>query len=104
MLKIIQKGKPFDAVFACDDDSAVGALQALKESGLDVPGAVSLAGFDDQRLAPFLTPPLTTIHAPTEKVGSLAAETLLRLIRGEAVEPEILLPTQLVVRNSCGCP
>jgi DNA-binding LacI/PurR family transcriptional regulator len=62
----------FDAVFAADDESALGALQALKEAGLNVPGQVSLVGFDDQRITPS-SPPLTTVHAPTDQVGILAA-------------------------------
>lgn len=101
---LIQAGIEFDAVFTGDDEAAIGALQALKEAAIQVPDAVSVAGFDDQRLAPFLTPPLTTVHAPTDQVGRMAARQLLRLINGEEVEPELLLPTDLVIRNSCGCP
>jgi len=101
--ELLKSGKKFDAVFTGDDDAAIGALTALKEAGVDVPGQVSVIGFDDQRLAPFLNPPLTTVHAPTDQVGAAAAQTLLRLIRHEAVEAEILLPTELILRSSCGC-
>lgn len=100
---LIERGKKFDAVFAGDDDAAIGALAALKEAGIDVPGQVSVVGFDDQRLAAFLNPPLTTVHAPTDQVGAAAAQQLLKLIHGETVNPEILMPTELIVRNSCGC-
>ena len=93
----------FDAVFAGDDEAAVGALRALKEAGLAVPAEVAVVGFDDQRLATVLTPPLTTVHAPTEEVGRTAAQQLLRLIRGGQASPLTLLPTTLVTRRSCGC-
>jgi LacI family transcriptional regulator len=93
----------FDAVFAGDDDSAIGVLQALKDAGRKVPQQVSVVGFDDQRLAPFLSPPLTTVHAPTYQVGILAAQQLIKLIRNEPVENVVLLPTELVIRESCGC-
>ena len=101
--KMIRDGIQFDAVFAADDDSAIGALQALRESGIDVPGKVSVVGFDDQRLAAFLNPPLSTVHAPTMQIGICAAQNLLGLIRKESVPPVTLLPTNLVIRNSCGC-
>ena len=103
MRALIRSGVQFDAVFTGDDDAAIGALTALKEAGIQVPEQVSVVGFDDQRLAPFLTPPLTTVHAPTDQVGAAAAQQLLKLIRHEPVEPEILLPTELILRNSCGC-
>lgn len=100
---LLAAGKKFDAIFAADDDSALGALTALKEAGVDVPGEVAVVGFDDQRMAPFLNPPLTTVHAPTDQVGSTAAQQLINLIRHESIEAEILLPTELIVRSSCGC-
>ncbi len=103
ILELMEKGKQFDAVFAADDDSAIGVLAALKEAGVDVPGQVSVVGFDDQRTAAFLTPPLTTVHAPTDKIGSTAVNQLLKLIRHEEVESKIFLPTQMIIRNSCGC-
>lgn len=101
--KLLALGKTFDAVFAADDDSALGAMTALKEAGIDVPGQVSVVGFDDQRFAPFLNPPLTTVHAPTEMVGRAAAEALLAEIRGEFTQNETLLPTEMILRRSCGC-
>lgn len=104
MQDCIHSGLEFDAVFTGDDEAAIGALQALKLAGIRVPQDVSVVGFDDQSLAPFLSPSLTTVHAPTDQVGRTAARQLLRLINGEDVEPEILLPTELVIRNSCGCP
>jgi DNA-binding LacI/PurR family transcriptional regulator len=54
-------------------------------------------------MAPFLTPPLTTVRAPTEAVGRSAAQQLFRMLAGETPEPEILHPTEIVIRQSCGC-
>ena len=94
---------PFDAIFAGDDDAAIGVYDALKEAGLHIPDEVSVVGFDDSQLSQFLTPPLTTVRAPTAQVGRSAAEQLFRLLAGEAPEREILHPTELVIRRSCGC-
>jgi LacI family transcriptional regulator len=101
--KFLDSKPDFDAVFCADDDSACGALLGLHEAGIRVPQDVSVAGFDDAPFAPYLYPPLTTIHAPTEEVGRTAINQLFRIIHGEAVDPLILLPTRMVVRNSCGC-
>lgn len=103
MQKLIESGVEFDAVFSADDDSASGALLALREAGIRVPQDVSLVGFDDAPFARYLNPPLTTVHAPTEEVGRTAICQLLKLIKEEVVEPLILLPTEQVVRSSCGC-
>jgi LacI family transcriptional regulator len=93
----------FDAVFAGDDDAAVGVLEALKEVGLRIPEDVSVVGFDDSRMAPFLTPPLTTVRAPTEEVGRSAARQLFRLLEGKMPEPATLHATEMIIRRSCGC-
>lgn len=101
--ELLLNGIEFDGVFAGDDEAAVGVLTALQESGLNVPEDVSVVGFDDVHMAPFLTPPLTTVRAPTEEVGTLAARQLVKLIHGEPIEDLILLPTEMVTRRSCGC-
>lgn len=100
---LLAAGVEFDAVFAADDESALGALAALQAAGKRVPEAVSVVGFDDQRLSAYLTPPLTTVRAPTEAVGRAAAQQLLKLIRTGRAEPLILLPTEIIIRRSCGC-
>jgi DNA-binding LacI/PurR family transcriptional regulator len=99
----LAEGATFDAIFTGDDEAAVGALQALREAGRQVPEDVAVVGFDDQRLAAVLSPSLTTVHAPTERVGRVAAEQLFRLMRTGNAEPLTLLPTRLVIRRSCGC-
>lgn len=101
--KLIEDGVPFDAIFTGDDEAAVGALAALQAAGKRVPEEVAVVGFDDQRLAEVLTPPLTTVHAPTEQVGYMAATQLIRLIQTNQADPLTLLPTEIVIRRSCGC-
>ncbi len=92
-----------DAVFAASDRMAMGALQALHEADLRVPDDVALVGFDDLPSALRSKPPLTTIHQPIRQKGARAAEILLNLIEGEITAPQqVILPTKLVVRQSCG--
>jgi DNA-binding LacI/PurR family transcriptional regulator len=93
----------FDAVFAGDDDAAIGVLKALHEHGIRIPKDVSVAGFDDLGFAPFLNPPLTTVRAPTEKVGQIATERLFELLENHPSEEVIILPTEIIIRRSCGC-
>lgn len=96
-------GRPLDAIFAGDDDSAGGALIAIWQAGKRVPQDLALTGFDDTLMSRYLTPPLTTVHAPTEQVGQEGVRQLVRLITTGAADPLTLLPTQLVIRQSCGC-
>jgi DNA-binding LacI/PurR family transcriptional regulator len=93
----------FDAVFAGDDDAAIGVFDALKEAGISIPEDVSVVGFDDSRMAPFLAPPLTTVRAPTAEVGRSAAQQLFYLLEGKKPDLETLHPTEIVIRRSCGC-
>ena len=99
----LKAGIAFDAVFAADDESAAGALAALKAAGLRVPQDVALVGFDDSPLARYLVPALTTVRAPTEQVGREAVNSLLERIRSGQPGQTLLLPTELVMRQSCGC-
>lgn len=93
----------FDAIFTGDDDAAIGTLTALTEIGIRVPEDVSVAGFDDSRLSPFLNPPLTTVRAPTQEVGRTAARLLFDLIKDLPADAITLLPTEIIIRRSCGC-
>jgi LacI family transcriptional regulator len=101
--RMLAEGVAFDAIFSGDDEAAVGALATLAAHGVRVPEDVSVVGFDDQRLAAILQPPLTTVRAPTEQVGREAARQLVKLIRTGSADPLTLLPTELVFRRSCGC-
>lgn len=95
---------PFDAIFAGDDDAAIGVLQVLRDHGVRVPDEISVVGFDDLPLTSFLSPPLTTVRAPTMEVGYVAAKQLFEIINNDADQSQVtLLPTELVFRRSCGC-
>ncbi|MDY7041978.1 MAG: substrate-binding domain-containing protein, partial [Chloroflexota bacterium] len=91
------------AVFVACDLVAFGAMEAIKERGLTIPEDIALVGFDDVRLANYVDPSLTTIRLPAYEQGRRAADLLIRLINGEEVEEtQILLKTELVIRESCG--
>jgi DNA-binding LacI/PurR family transcriptional regulator len=98
-----QNPRDFDAIFTGNDDAAVGILTALEEADIRVPEDVSVVGFDDFRLSPFLNPPLTTVRAPTEQVGQIAAGQLSKMFQGLPIEQKVLLPTEIILRRSCGC-
>lgn len=93
----------FDAVFTGDDDAAIGALKALHEHNIRIPEDVAVIGFDDLGFAPFLNPPLTTVHAPTESVGRIATERLFGLLENQPSNEVVILPTEIIYRRSCGC-
>lgn len=103
MRRLLRRGR-FTALFAANDVIAAGAMVALREAGMSVPGDVSVVGFDDRSLAVLLEPPLTTIRYPMEDVGCRAARHLVQRVRGEAVDPLPLLPPTLIVRRSSGPP
>lgn len=100
----LRKGVQIDAIFAGDDDSAIGALTALQYTDARVPEDIAVVGFDDVYVSQYLSPPLTTVRVPIEHAGYTAAQQLIRLIDHEAIEPNVILPTELVIRRSCGCP
>ena len=105
MNKFLGNGRQvaFDAVFSGDDDAAIGVLKSLHEHGIRIPEDVSVIGFDDLGFAPFLNPPLTTVRAPTEKVGHIATERLFGLLDNQSSDEVIILPTEIIYRRSCGC-
>ncbi|MFK4090003.1 LacI family DNA-binding transcriptional regulator [Kribbella sp. NPDC020789] len=91
----------FDAVFAHNDLSAGGAVQAVRETGRNVPNDVSVVGFDDIPYAQHTEPPLTTVHQPMRQMGQAAARMLMGYFGGTPLptEPQVL-PTTLIVRSS----
>ena len=92
-----------DALFAASDAMAIGALRALRETGLRVPEDVAIVGFDDMPFAARTEPALTTIRQPTYRIGGLAVETLIDLIEHPDSPPHhTVLTTELIVRASCG--
>ena len=100
----MERGLQMDAILAGDDEAALGAIHALQSFGVRVPEDVAVVGFDDQSICRIMNPPLTTMHAPIELAGQVAVEQLVRLIQTGHADPLTLLPTNLVIRQSCGCP
>lgn len=90
------------AVFVASDTVALGALQAIRRRGLRVPEDIALVGFDDIPLAEFVEPSLTTIRLPAFGLGWAAADLLISLLNESSPKQQILLETELVVRESCG--
>ncbi len=91
------------AIFAANDSMAIGALSALGEAGVAVPGAVSVTGFDDIPIARYFTPPLTTMRVDIAELGRRAFELLEhRLHDADDAARNEVLPTTLVIRASCG--
>ena len=102
--ELLIEGVEFDAVFGGDDDTAAGVVSALIRAGKHVPQDVAVVGFDDLPIARYLRPALTTVRAPIEQVGREGVRQLVRLIRGQQAEALVLLQTEIVIRESCGCP
>jgi LacI family transcriptional regulator len=100
---LAQKSRPH-AVFAANDMMAVGCLQAFKETGLDVPGDIALAGFDDIPITRYVTPPLSTVRVRIADLGRNAMDLLAELMERPG-RPEASVHTLgcgIVVRDSCG--
>lgn len=103
--QLLMTKRPFTAIFAFNDVTAIGAILALREARLRVPRDVSVLGFDDVLIASTNNPPLTTIHQPLRAMGQAAATTLLGLIRDEIPRPHptvITVHPKLVIRKSTG--
>jgi LacI family transcriptional regulator len=94
------------AIFAASDMMAIGALKCLRQAGWRVPGDVALVGFDDIPIASATEPRLTTVRQPIERLGSIAVELLVGLLQSsrsvKSPAHRIILPAELIVRESCG--
>lgn len=102
-LLLDERKASFEAIVAANDLMALGAIEALQERGIRVPHDVRVTGFDDEELTRFVTPPLTTVRQPTYEMGRLAVETVLALLAGDKAPEQVTLPTEIVIRQSCGC-
>ena len=91
------------AILCANDQTALGVIHALAQRGIRVPQDVAITGFDDVPVARHLHPPLTTVRQPMQDLGATAFEALYSRISAGGGEPDIVLPVQLVVRESCGC-
>ena len=94
-----RRGEPFDALFAASDLAAIGAMKALQERGLRVPGDVAVVGFDDLAAAGYASPPLTTVAQDARGAGLALVEALIERIEGQEATVR-LLPVCLKVRGS----
>ncbi|MBD3586391.1 LacI family transcriptional regulator [Salinimonas sp. HHU 13199] len=91
------------ALFCENDETAIGAMQALKQAGLRIPDDVSVAGFDDIAFSGYADPPLTTIAQPAEEFGHTAVSLLVDVLNGKIKKaPRVIMPHELVVRDSTG--
>src|SRR6185312_12631479 len=94
-----------DAVVSANDQMAIGVVKALSRAGVRVPQDVAVVGFDDIFPGSLCDPPLTTVHQPMRMLGERSCARLLERIANPGLRPATeLLPTELVLRSSCGCP
>jgi len=101
--RLLEKRRPFTALFAYNDISAIGAIRAFQEAGLRVPQDISVVGFDDIPDAAFHYPSLTTIQQPLHKMGQMAVDMLVSQIEGQSELPRaIAVKPEIVVRESTG--
>jgi LacI family transcriptional regulator len=101
---LLERTRAFTAIFCFNDIAAIGAIRALKDAGLNVPGDVSVVGFDDILSAAYFTPSLTTVRQPLAEMGRRGAEVLLERIadKEKPFPSEIVVSPELVVRESTG--
>jgi LacI family transcriptional regulator len=104
--ELLAAGRTFSAVLCANDRLALGAIEALRERGIDCPGEMSVTGFNDMPFLELIRPKLTTVRIQQYGAGRAAAGILLRLLNGETVDAiETVLPVELVIRESTAhCP
>jgi len=102
MMEAIAKGDLPTAFFMGSDSLAIGAIYALKEAGIRVPEDVAIVGFNDIDIAKFISPPLTTIRVQPEMMGRMAVKLLVDQVKGREIPVQVTVPSQLIVRSSCG--
>jgi LacI family transcriptional regulator len=103
--QVLANGELPDAIVCANDQMAIGVLQALSRAGVRVPADIAVVGFDDIYPGSLCDPPLTTVHQPMRLLGERACTRLLDRLADPGLRPKVeLLPTELVLRSSCGCP
>ncbi|MBW7882380.1 MAG: LacI family DNA-binding transcriptional regulator [Caldilineaceae bacterium] len=101
MRRLLVQAPDLDAIFVSSDVMAIGAIEALRGTGRTVPGDVAVVGYDDIALAAYVSPPLTTVRQRLGEAARLLVERLLAIVEGQPA-PSVMLPTELIVRQSCG--
>jgi LacI family transcriptional regulator len=103
--EILRRRVKVDGLVCANDDLALAIIRRLADNGVRLPDDLAVVGWDDVTAARYISPALTTVHQPIRDLGRLAAIQLQARIAGEQpVGNARVLPTQLVVRSSCGCP
>lgn len=103
MKQLLEETHQIRAIFALNDLMAIGAMMAIKEKGLRIPEDIALVGYDDIPEASHISPALTTIQLPKKQLGQKAVEILLNRLQGKQdLSLKNVLPTKLIVRQSCG--
>jgi DNA-binding LacI/PurR family transcriptional regulator len=103
MESLLALPSPPSAVLVASDVVALGAMAAVRKQGIRIPQDIALVGFDDIFLAAYVSPPLTTVRLPAYGLGWAAGDMLIRLINeDDLVEKQMLLESELVIRQSCG--
>ena len=98
---ILEKGIVPDAVFVTGDEAAVGAMNAVFDKGYSVPNDISVAGFNDVKIARMYRPKLTTVHQPLYDMGAVAIRMVIKMINGEEIEEKkVELPHRIEERES----
>lgn len=101
--KQLLENNNLDAIFVSSDTMATGAMRALREAGKSVPEDIAIVGYDDLPPSQSATPPLTTVRQPVKRFGMKAMEILLDIIENGQVPPrQVILETELIIRQSCG--
>lgn len=96
-------GTHFDALVGASDLLAFRAIQAMQARGYHIPGDLAVAGFNDTSESRLSSPPMTTVAMPFKVQGEIALDNMVDLVEGKSIARDELLPTRLVVRQSCGC-
>ncbi len=104
--RLLAAGRALPRAIVCaNDQTALGVMSALREHGIGVPGQVAVTGFDDIPLARHLRTSLTTVRQPIREMGTTAFDVLYSMLNRRAPPArDIVLPTELIRRESCGCP
>jgi LacI family transcriptional regulator len=99
--QLLERTRDFSAILYATDSLAIGGMSALKEAGLEIPGAVSVIGFYNESLAPFTDPPLSSINVDWQRMGRIAALRIISLLEQQDDERlHITIPVQLILRAS----
>lgn len=101
--KLMASGVKFTAIVASDDTCAIGAMHAIRDKGLRIPGDIAMIGFDDQPDTIAQVPPLASVHVPLTQIGEQAMLLMVDHLTGEHPLESVRIATRLIPRQSCGC-